>query len=86
MEHDITHYAKTRHTAKAYNPDKKISDENVEKIKELLRFSASSTNAQPWHFVIASTDEGMGLEEEQVTVLRFFITLGTRITGIPTTH
>lgn len=58
MEHDITYYAKKRHTAKAYNPDKKISDEKVEKIKELLRFSASSTNAQPWHFIIASSDEG----------------------------
>lgn len=23
-----------------------------------MRFSASSTNAQPWHFIIASTDEG----------------------------
>lgn len=58
MEHDIVHYAKNRHTVKAYDPAKKISDENVEKIKELLRFSASSTNAQPWHFILASTDEG----------------------------
>lgn len=58
MEHDIVHYAKTRHTVKAYDPNKKISDENVEKIKELLRFSASSTNAQPWHFILASTEEG----------------------------
>ena len=58
MEHDIVHYAKTRHTVKAYDPSKKISDENVEKVRELLRFSASSTNAQPWHFILASTDEG----------------------------
>jgi nitroreductase/dihydropteridine reductase len=58
MEHDIAHYAKNRHTVKAYDPDKKISDDNVGKMKELLRFSASSTNAQPWHFILASTDEG----------------------------
>ncbi|MAH06427.1 MAG: oxygen-insensitive NAD(P)H nitroreductase [Alphaproteobacteria bacterium] len=58
MEHNIVHYAKNRHTVKAYDPSKKISDENIEKIKELLRFSASSTNAQPWHFILASTDEG----------------------------
>lgn len=57
MDQDITHYAKTRHTAKAYDASKKISGEQVEKIKELLRFSASSTNAQPWHFILASTDE-----------------------------
>ncbi len=58
MEHDIVYYAKNRHTVKAYDPNKKISDDNVEKIKELLRFSASSTNSQPWHFILASTDEG----------------------------
>ncbi len=58
MEHDITYYAKKRHTAKAYEPNKKISNGNMEKIKELLRYSASSTNSQPWHFLIASTDKG----------------------------
>jgi nitroreductase/dihydropteridine reductase len=58
MEHDITYYAKHRHTVKAYDTTKKISDDNVEKIKELLRYSASSTNSQPWHFIIASTGEG----------------------------
>ena len=56
MEKDITHYLHNRHTAKAYDPDKKISDDNVEKIKELLRFSPSSTNSQPWHFILASSD------------------------------
>ncbi|MDF1810476.1 MAG: oxygen-insensitive NAD(P)H nitroreductase [Phycisphaerales bacterium] len=61
MDHDIIHFAKLRHTTKAYDASKKISDENVEKIKELLRFSPSSTNAQPWHFVIASTKEGKEL-------------------------
>lgn len=58
IKHDITHFAKSRHTVKAYDPNKKISDENIAKIKDLLRYSASSTNAQPWHFVIASTPEG----------------------------
>lgn len=54
---DITHYAKTRHTAKAFDATRKISAANIEKIKELLRYSPSSTNAQPWHFIIASSDE-----------------------------
>lgn len=58
MNHDITHYAKTRHATKAFDPTKKISDEKIRKIKELLRFSPSSTNAQPWHFILVSTDEG----------------------------
>lgn len=58
MEHDITYYAKHRHTTKAYDVSKKISDEHVEKIRELLRFSPSSTNWQPWHFILASTPKG----------------------------
>lgn len=58
MEHDITYYARKRHTTKAYDPNRRISDETVDKLKELLRFSPSSTNIQPWHFVIASTQEG----------------------------
>ncbi|MHA1539461.1 MAG: oxygen-insensitive NAD(P)H nitroreductase [Alphaproteobacteria bacterium] len=57
MNKDITEYAKTRHSAKAFDADKKISDENIKKIKELLRYSASSVNGQPWHFILASSDE-----------------------------
>lgn len=57
MNADITHYAKTRHTAKAYEPSRRISDADMEKVRDLLRFSPSSTNIQPWHFVIAGTDE-----------------------------
>tara|TARA_R110000744_G_C19305798_1_gene556178 strand:- start:323 stop:985 length:663 start_codon:yes stop_codon:yes gene_type:complete len=61
MEHDIVHYAKSRYTTKAFDTSRKIPAEDVEKIKELLRFSPSSTNAQPWHFVIASTENGKKL-------------------------
>lgn len=58
MSLDILHYAKTRHTAKAYDRSRKISDADLESLRQLLRFSPSSTNLQPWHFVIAGTDEG----------------------------
>ncbi len=58
MEKDIIYYAKHRHAAKAFDPSRKIPDADVEKIKELLRYSPSSTNAQPWHFILASTKEG----------------------------
>lgn len=53
----ITDFAKQRHTAKAYE-SRRISDQDMAKLRELLRFSPSSTNLQPWHFVIASSDEG----------------------------
>ncbi|MGJ8564583.1 MAG: oxygen-insensitive NAD(P)H nitroreductase [Alphaproteobacteria bacterium] len=55
---DITHFALNRHTVKAFDPARTIDDATVEKLKTLLRFSPSSTNAQPWHFIMASTPEG----------------------------
>lgn len=58
MQEDITYYAKRRYTTKSYDPQQKISEQNFEKIRELLRFSASSTNLQPWHFILAATEEG----------------------------
>lgn len=58
MDKDITYYAQTRHAAKAFDPEKKISQEDLEKVKTLLQTPASSVNLQPWHFIIASTDEG----------------------------
>ncbi|WP_430430866.1 oxygen-insensitive NAD(P)H nitroreductase [Oceanicaulis sp.] len=58
MSLTILDYAKKRHTTKAYDPSRKISDADLETIKGLLRFSPSSTNLQPWHFVIAGTEEG----------------------------
>ncbi|MBU2982828.1 oxygen-insensitive NAD(P)H nitroreductase [Lentibacter algarum] len=55
---DITDVVKARHTTKGYDAAKRISDVDIAKVKELLRFSPSSTNNQPWHFVLASTDAG----------------------------
>ncbi|WP_424984873.1 oxygen-insensitive NAD(P)H nitroreductase [Microbulbifer sp. S227A] len=53
----ITDFARKRHTAKAYLP-RRISDGDMARVRDLLRFSPSSTNLQPWHFVIAETEEG----------------------------
>jgi len=47
-----------RYSVKEFDATKKISNEDFNKIKDLLRLSASSVNGQPWHFVIANTDEG----------------------------
>ncbi len=58
MTNDIITYAKKRHTTKAFDTSRKISAEDMVKVRDLLRYSASSTNIQPWHFVIASTEEG----------------------------
>lgn len=53
----ITDFAQQRHTTKAYVP-RRISGADMVQVRELLRFAPSSTNLQPWHFVIAGTDEG----------------------------
>ncbi|MDI3526822.1 MAG: nitroreductase / dihydropteridine reductase [Tenuifilum sp.] len=55
---DIKELLNWRYSTKEFDPSKKISDEDFATVKELLRMSPSSTNIQPWHFIIASTDEG----------------------------
>ena len=52
---DIAKIAATRHTAKAFDPARKIPDDLLAKIRALLRNSPSSVNSQPWHFVIAGS-------------------------------
>lgn len=47
-----------RYSTKEFDATKKISDQDFEQIKELLRMSPSSTNLQPWHFVIAKDEAG----------------------------
>lgn len=55
---NLSQIVKTRYTTKAYDPTRKIPDEQFAHLQTLLRYSPSSVNSQPWHFVIASTDEG----------------------------
>lgn len=45
-----------RYATKKFNADKKICEKDFEKIKALLRFSPSSINSQPWHFIIADNE------------------------------
>jgi len=47
-----------RYSTKKFDNTRKISAEDMKQIKELLRLSASSVNIQPWHFIIASSEEG----------------------------
>lgn len=55
---DVIKVLSERYSSKDFDPNKKISEEDFAKVKEILRMSLSSTNLQPWHFVIASTEEG----------------------------
>jgi len=55
---NITEILNRRYSTKEFDPAKKISAKDFEQVKALLQMSPSSTNIQPWHFVIADSEEG----------------------------
>lgn len=55
---DIKKVLDWRYSTKEFDPNKKVSAADFEQVKALLRMSPSSTNLQPWHFIIASDDAG----------------------------
>ena len=55
---NIAKIASSRYTTKAYDPHKHIGAAVMEQIQTLLRLCPSSVNSQPWHFIIAASDEG----------------------------
>lgn len=58
MAHQIIKDLHNRYTAKQYDSSKRISDEDIEVIKEAIRLSASSINSQPWKFILVESEEG----------------------------
>lgn len=54
----LTALAKSRYTTKAYDASRKIPQEAIGELLEQLRHSPSSVNSQPWHFIIASDEQG----------------------------
>lgn len=54
----LTDVLNRRYATKAFDASKTLPDAVVEQLFALLRLSPSSTNIQPWHFIVASTEEG----------------------------
>ncbi len=52
---DIAQVAKTRYTAKAFDPTKTVAPELIAQLRTVLRTSPSSVNCQPWHFFMAAS-------------------------------
>jgi len=48
---------KYRYSTKKFDSEKKITQSDMQEIKDLLRLSPSSVNSQPWHFIIAESKE-----------------------------
>ncbi|WP_419649568.1 nitroreductase family protein, partial [Thiolapillus sp.] len=57
MSHPIVEDLRWRHTAKKYDPARRVSETDMEVLFETLRLSASSINSQPWRFVVIESDE-----------------------------
>lgn len=53
----LHHALQSRSTAKVYS-NKRISNDDFAILKDSLRLAPSSTNLQPWHFIIADDDTG----------------------------
>lgn len=54
----ITDILNWRYSTKEFDSNKKINEEDFEQVKTLLQMSPSSTNIQPWHFIIANSEDG----------------------------
>ena len=57
----------SRYTTKVFDPSFRLSEDQVNEIKTLLQYSPSSTNAQPWHFIIAGTGQSRELIAKAAT-------------------
>lgn len=55
---NIAQAARSRHTAKAFDPARRLPDALVEQLRTVLHLAPSSVNSQPWHFVVAATADG----------------------------
>ncbi len=55
---NITDVLSNRYAAKEFDTSKKLSPQQKQEIKDLLRMSPSSTNIQPWQFIVATTAAG----------------------------
>lgn len=54
---DLLNISKTRYTTKAYDPLKKIPQQQFDRLIQILRLAPSSINIQPWHFFIIENDQ-----------------------------
>lgn len=54
---NIASIAANRHATKAFDPARKLPAAIVAQVETLLHLSPSSINTQPWHFVIAASDD-----------------------------
>ncbi|MGF6437471.1 oxygen-insensitive NAD(P)H nitroreductase [Kosakonia sp. 1610] len=57
----------SRHTVKAFDPAQRVPQEKIDTLLNVLQNSPSSVNSQPWHFVVASSEEGRAAMAKSAT-------------------
>ncbi|WP_372763326.1 NAD(P)H-dependent oxidoreductase [Pseudoalteromonas sp.] len=57
MTHPIISDLEKRHTAKHYDANKRISEQDLKVIYEAMRLSPSSINSQPWKFIVIESEQ-----------------------------
>ncbi len=69
---NFTEIANTRQSCRAYNPDREVESEKLERILESARLSPSACNGQPYHITVCKGDaakkvsaatQGMGMNK-----------------------
>jgi len=55
---NVAQIATARRTCKAFDPSRKIPEVVMADLRTVLRYAPASVNSQPWHFVVAASDEG----------------------------
>ncbi len=60
--------AKSRYTTKSYDPNKRVPEDTITELKEILNLSPSSINSQPWKFIFISEER---LKSELASVSYF---------------
>ncbi len=54
---NVEQIIRTRYASKAYDENRKLTAEQEQQLFDLLRYSPSSVNSQPWHFFTLFSDE-----------------------------
>lgn len=54
---NILHSAQKRYATKAFDPSKTLDQTQIDALKSILHLSPSSINLQPWHFIVAISDD-----------------------------
>ncbi len=55
---NLSNLLQKRYSTKKFDSSKTIKDNLWQQMEDALIYAASSTNAQPWHFIIASSEQG----------------------------